>query len=199
MLTSLALSDAVTRHVAENLRRLMVRRGVTSDKLASSSGVDRRTLAAALHGTKRPHSRTLHRLAAALEVPTDELFRDSSLLAHRTFDRQTNPLVDEVVAEQPDLFVGWSETDFDDLYSRFGTGGALTRAGAVAAAEKLNRARAIQAKVALVLETHEADLLEQMVDLLYRRVAVTEPFDGVAPMAVRAEETAINQGNRAAY
>ena len=159
-------------HVAENLRRLMVRRGLSSDALVAASGVDRRHAGGGAGRPKRPHTRTLHRLAEALDVPTDEFFQDPSLLAHRTFDRQTNPLVDEVIAERPDLFVGWGEADFDDLYSRFGTGGALTRTGAVAAAEQLNRARAIQAKVAIVLETHEADLLEQLVDLLYRRVAV---------------------------
>jgi hypothetical protein len=60
------------------------------------------------------------------------------------------------------------------LYSRFGTGGALTRAGAIAAAERINRVRMVQEKVALVLETHEAELLEEFVDLLYRRVTVAD-------------------------
>ncbi len=32
--------------------------------------------------------------------------------------------------------------------------------------------RAVQEKVALVLETHEAELLEEFVELLYRRVTV---------------------------
>jgi transcriptional regulator with XRE-family HTH domain len=158
--------------LAENLRRLMARAGIGLDELVSASGVDRRTIAALLRGKKRPHSRTLHRLAEALEVSADEFFCDRSLLARRAFDRQTNPLVEEVVAERPELFAGWSEADFDDLYSRFGTGGALTRSGAAAAAQRINRSRAVQEKVALVLETHEADLLEQFVELLYRRVVV---------------------------
>ena len=168
-------------HVAENLRRLMARRNVSIDSLAADSGVDRRTIAGVLHGRKRPHSRTLHRLATALAVPADEFFQDPSLLAHRAFDRQTNPLVDEVVAERPELFAAWSEADFDELYSRFGTGGALTRTGAIAAAEQINRVRAVQEKVALVLETHEAELLEEFVDLLYRRVAVSDGSTGETP------------------
>jgi transcriptional regulator with XRE-family HTH domain len=150
----------------------MARQGVSLDQLAAASDVDRRTIASVLRGTKRPHSRTLRRLADALHVPADEFFQDPSLLTHRSFDRQTNPLVDEVIAEQPQLFTGWCEADFDELYSHFGTGGALTRQGAKIAAERMNRARAVQEKVALVLETHEAELLEQFVELLYRRVHV---------------------------
>ena len=52
--------------LAENLRRLMARQGVSLDELAAASGVDRRTIAGVLRGKKRSHSRTLHRLAEAL-------------------------------------------------------------------------------------------------------------------------------------
>jgi hypothetical protein len=112
-------------------------------------------------------------LAEALGVAADEFFCDRSLLARRAFDRQTNPQVEEVIAEQPHLFAGWSEADFDELYSRFGTGGALTREGAAASARRMNRTRSVQEKVSLVLETHEAELLEEFVEMLYRRVMVT--------------------------
>ena len=167
-----AASFDLAPQLADNLRRLMARQGVSLDELAGDSGVDRRTIAGVLHGKKRPHSRTLHRLAEALSVPADEFCQDPSLLAHRAFNRQTNPLVDEIIAERPELFAEWREADFDELYSRFGTGGALTRSGAVAAAERMNRVRAVQEKVAFVLETHEAELLEQFVELLYRRIHV---------------------------
>ena len=66
-------------------------------------------------------------------MTADELFQDPSLLAHRLFDRRTNPLVEEVVNRQPELFVGWTERDFDELYSRFAAGGSLTEEGALAA------------------------------------------------------------------
>jgi transcriptional regulator with XRE-family HTH domain len=165
-------------HSAENLRRLMARQGASLAELAAASGVDRRTIAGILSSRKKPHPRTLHRLAEALGAAVDEFFQDPCLLRHRLFDRQTNPVVDEIIAERPELFAAWSEADFDELYSRFGTGGALTRGGAVAAAEHINRVRAVQEKVALLLETHEADLVEQMVDVLYRRVAVVPIADG---------------------
>jgi transcriptional regulator with XRE-family HTH domain len=177
----------LTPDFAANLRRLMARQGISLDELAAAAAVDRRTIAAVLRGKKRPHSRTLYRLAEALTVPADEFFQDPSLLAHRAFDRQTNPLVDEVVADRPELFAGWSHADFDELYSRFGAGGALTREGARMAAERMNRVRAVQEKVALVLETHEAELLEEFVELLYRRVAV-EVMPVTRPSAKPAEK-----------
>ncbi len=158
--------------LASNLRRLMARDGVSFDALVERSGVDARTISGLLNGRQQPQSRTLHRLAEALGVPADEFFQDGARLAHRHLNRQTNPLVEDVIAEQPDLFGEWTEADFDDLYSRFGTGGALTREGAAAAAEQINRTREIQTKVAVLLETHEGALLAEFVELLYRRVAV---------------------------
>jgi transcriptional regulator with XRE-family HTH domain len=159
---------------ARNLRRLMARQGLTLDEVAERSGLNLRTVKALLRAESRPHGRTLQRLAAGLAVPVDELFQDPSLLVHRLFDRRTNPVVDEVVEEQPELFHGWTEAEFDDLYSRFGHGGPLTRDGAIAVAESLNRRRVVQQQVALLLETSEAELLISLVDLLYRRAIVTE-------------------------
>jgi transcriptional regulator with XRE-family HTH domain len=158
--------------LAANLRRLMARDGVSFDNLVERSGVDARTISGLLNGRQQPQSRTLHRLAAALGVSADEFFQDSARLAHRLFDRQTNPVVDEVIAERPELFFDWTEGDFDDLYSRFGTGGALTREGAAAAAEQINRTREVQTKVAVLLETHEGPLLADFVEMLFRRVAI---------------------------
>lgn len=166
--------------IAANLRRLLVRQGMACEALAEQSGVDVRTIQRILAGSQRPHHRTLHRLAAALDVPADEFFQEPSFLAHRSFDRQTNPLVDEVIAERPELFRGWRAADFDELYSHFGTGGALTREGTVATADRMNRKRKLQSKVALIFETHEADLLEQFVELLYKRVAIDPDDFGAA-------------------
>ena len=159
---------------ARNLRRLMARQGLTLDELARRSGLNLRTLKALLHAESRPHGRTLQRLAAGLAVPVDELFQDPSLLVHRLFDRRTNPVVDEVVEERQELFHGWTEAEFDDLYSRFGCGGPLTRDGTIAVASAINRRRAVQQQVALLLETSEADLLIGVVDLLYRRALVSD-------------------------
>lgn len=158
---------------AANLRRLMARLGLTAEEVARRSTLNLRTVQGILAGSHSPQARTLHQLATGLNVPADELFQDPSLLAHRLFDRRTNPAVEEVVESRPELFIGWNEADFDRLYGTFGVGGALTPEGVASVAEDMNRQREIQQKVAVLLESTHADLLAEMVELLYKRVLVT--------------------------
>lgn len=160
--------------IGENLRRLMTREGITIGELVDRSGLDHRTIKRVLRSDQRPQPRTLHRLASALEADTDELFQNPALLAQRQFNRATNPLVDEVIASEPALFANWTTADFDELYSRVGTGGALTAEGARDAVVAMNDKREMLHKVAVVLETEEAVLLKKIVDTLYERVAVTD-------------------------
>ena len=159
-------------NVAANLRRLMARIGLTVEQVIQRSGLDQRTIRGILAGTHKPHARTLHRLAAGLGVAADELFQDPSLLAHRVFDRQTNPVVETVVNDRPELFVGWAERDFDELYSRFGTGGSLTVEGTLEAVRSMNHNREIHRRVALILESGEAAFLSALINLLYERIQV---------------------------
>jgi len=172
----IAITSQAPDHAA-NLRRLMAREGMTLAELVRRSGLDHRTLKGILAGRHRPQPRTLNRLAASFDVPVEELFQDPALLRHRLFDRHTNPVVEEVVSEQPQLFHGWTAEEFDELYSRFGTGGALTAEGTVKAAEAMNRRRELLAKVTLLLETNESALLVTMIEALYAR-AVVQPSDG---------------------
>jgi len=164
--------DGAPPNLAANIRRLLARAGLTVRGLAARSGVDLRTIKGLLRGGTQPHAKTLHRLAAGFDVPVDEFFQDPALLRHRLFDRRTNPMVDEAVAEHPAWFHGWSELDFDDLYSRFGHGGALTAEGARRTVEGINRRRLVQQRVALLLETDQAETLVGLVDVLYQRVLV---------------------------
>jgi len=159
---------------AHNVRRLMVRRGMTLRQLVAASGLHERTVKAALHGNGKPHARTLHRLACGLEVATDELFQHPAALAAQQFDRQTNPEVDEVIRSRPALFVDWSAADFEELFSYFGTGGALSVEGDTQVVLAINEKRAVHQKVALLLESGEAPTLRGLVDLLYQKIAVTE-------------------------
>lgn len=159
---------------AVNVRRLMARSGMTLQQLVEASGLHERTVKAILSGASKPHARTLHQLARGLGVESDELFQHSTVLAHRLFDRRTNPVVQDVVESRPELFQGWTEEDYEELYSRFGTGGALTTSGAAAVVLAMNEKRAVHQKVALLLESGEAPLLLGFVDLLYQKIAVTE-------------------------
>ena len=158
---------------AANLHRILARQGRTFAEVVERTGVDERTIRAILAGKHKPQARTLHKLATGLQVEADEFFQDPSLLAYRAFDRATNPLVDEIVENHPQLFAGWSQGDFDELYSRVGAGGALTAEGTREAVEQMNRKHDLLRKVALLLETGEADVLAGIIELLYKRVVIT--------------------------
>jgi transcriptional regulator with XRE-family HTH domain len=165
----------MANYTGDNLRRLMTQLGLTIDRVVEKSGLDLRTVQGILDGTKTPHPGTLHRLAQGLGVPTDELFLDPARLMYRRFDRHTNPVVAQVVESSPDLFQGWTETDFDELHSRFGTGGPLTVEGALTAVQEMNRNRELHEKLAVLLESSQADVIRGIVELLYRQVAERKP------------------------
>ena len=157
-------------HTGENLRRLMAEQGLSLGQVVKKTGLDRRTVSAILDGSNRPHSRTIHRLAAGLGVSPSELFVNPGQLLYRRFDVQTNPIVREVVDRHPDLFDGWSEMDFEELHSRFGQGGALTVEGTLAITRRMNRNRRVHEQLALLLESAQADMISGIVEVMYRQV-----------------------------
>jgi transcriptional regulator with XRE-family HTH domain len=157
-----------------NIRRLMARLDMTLQDVVEATGLDERTLRSMVQGHTRPHARTLHRLASGLGVSTDELFQDPLSAGHAAFDRATNPAVVEVLDQYPACFVGWSTADFDELFSRMALGGELTSDGVLAAATAMNARREVLRQVAVLLETSEADLVREFIDLLYRRATDME-------------------------
>ncbi len=72
------------------------------------------------------------------------------------------------------MFDGWTQADFEELYSRFGTGGALTSSGTAQVVMAMNRKRDVHQKVDVLLETSEADLVIGFVDLLYQKIIVAK-------------------------
>jgi transcriptional regulator with XRE-family HTH domain len=162
--------------VASNLRRIMARDDMTFDQVVAATQLDERTLRSLTRGVTHPHARTLHKLAQGLGISIDELFQPVARTAPRQFDRATNSLVESCVAQHAKLFRNWSQGDFDELYSRFGTGGQLTEEGVLAAAEATNAKRDLWRQVSVILESSEADLLSQFVGMLYGRVTSTLPI-----------------------
>jgi transcriptional regulator with XRE-family HTH domain len=154
----------------------MARDGLTFEEVVRATGLDERTVRGVVRGKNHAHARTLHKLATGLGVSVDELFRPVGSSAARRFDRATNTLVESVVAAYPAKFCNWSEADFDELYSRFGTGGQLTDAGVLAAADAANAKRELLRQINVILETSDAELLAEFVELLYHRVTVAQPF-----------------------
>jgi hypothetical protein len=82
-------------------------------------------------------------------------------------------LVSDIVKANRSTFSNWSEADFDELYSRFGTGGQLTEDGVLQVAHAMNTKRDVWRQVSVILESGEAELLSQFVGVLYGRVTAT--------------------------
>ncbi len=84
-------------------------------------------------------------------------------------------------ARRPDVFTDWSDAEFDELFSRFGTGGQLTESGVLAAAEAMNAKRDVWRQVNVILESGEADIFAEFVDVLYRRAIGSAPINPPSP------------------
>lgn len=163
----------MSNYARQNLLRLMAARGLTMSRVAEQTGLHIRTVRGVLRGGQNTHARTLHRLAEGLGVAVDELFVDPAQLVYRRFDRQTNPLVAGVIEDNRELFQGWTETDFDELHSRVGTGGALTVEGTLAAARQMNQKRDLHEKLDLLLESSQAEVAAGILNVLYEKVVVS--------------------------
>jgi len=161
----------MNKQVGQNLRRVMAERGFSLQDVVAKTGLDRRTVLGMLQGRSKAHTRTLHRLAGGLGVPVAELFVPSTHALRRQFDVQTNPAVEEAIEAHPELVADWAEVDFEELYSRFGTGGPMTPEAALATVHEMNRRRQLQDKLALLLESHHAELVRGIIELLYREIA----------------------------
>jgi transcriptional regulator with XRE-family HTH domain len=178
--TSLASRNAAT--IALNLRRLMAQASLTYDDVVAATGLDERTIRGVIRGRNQPHARTLHKLATGMGVAIDELFQTPPASSPRRFDRATNLLVSDVVKASPAAFANWSEADFDELFSRFGTGGQLTEDGVLQVAHTMNTKRDVWRQISVILESGEAELLSQFVAVLYGRAIAPTP--GAKPTAV---------------
>ncbi len=159
-------------HTRENLMRLMASEGLSARRVSSQTGVDERTIRGILNGVNKPHAQTLRRLADGLGVKVDEFFVDPAQLLYRRFDRQTNPVVAEVLETNGDLFDGWTEADFDELHSRVGTGGPLTVEGTLQAVRQMNEKRDLHDMLDLLLESSEAEVASGILRVLCEKIRV---------------------------
>jgi transcriptional regulator with XRE-family HTH domain len=146
----------------------MARLDMTQADVVAATGLDERTVRSLMRGDSQPHARTLHKFAAGLGVDVDELFYDPREDA-AAFDRATNPAVAAAIDDYPQLFAKWTTADFEELYSRVAVGGELTEEGAVAVAKAMNERRELLVQAAVVLESGEAELLRELIAMLYRR------------------------------
>jgi len=153
----------------------MAHLSLTIGQVAEPCGLDHRTVRGIIRGATTPQGRTVRKLAAGLGVSPDEPFLEPSLLLQRNLDRPANPLVEEVLRGRPDLVEGWTEADFDELYSRVGVGSGLTPQGAMNAIHLTGRKLAVVRKVEVLMESGEAELVGGIVDILYQKAVQDEP------------------------
>jgi hypothetical protein len=163
----------MSNHAKDNLQRLVAAAGMSIHQVAKRTGLDQRTIRGILNGVKKPHARTLHRLATGLGVSMDEFFIDPAQLLYRRFDCLTNPMVEEVLADHCELFQGWTQAEFDELNSRVGMGGPLTREGTLSAVRLMNRKRDLHGKLDLLLESTHAEVAGEILDVLYQKIALS--------------------------
>lgn len=173
--------------LAARIRAECNRRGWSLGELAKRAGVSRTTLHHLERSrTGRPQIETLRKIAIALELPVETLLgdqppppRDGNIAASdssqrdaasRRFDAATNPVVADVMREQPHLFSGWTQSEVDELVSLFGTGGGLTPRGVELAAESINRRRETIFKLQVILETHLSKHAMETIDMLYQLI-----------------------------
>lgn len=177
--------------LGRRIRAASLRKGWDVGELARRAGISRTTLYHLERGvTSRPRASTLQRLAQALEVDPAELagkgsgggssIRDAAdhpaggalrdAWADRSFDRDTNAAVAEVFERRPALFSGWSASEWDELYSSFGTGGPLTDEGVIHSARQINSKRETVRQLHIVMETHLSEVAASVIETLYRMV-----------------------------
>jgi transcriptional regulator with XRE-family HTH domain len=162
------------------------RAGWNIGELARQAGVSRTTLHKLTRGeTRNPHYPTVQGIAVALGISPESLYEpspkqpeqlrnisDGNAHSSRLFDRATNNEISEVRHEFPELFSGWMDEDWDELYSTFGEGGSLNQQGVVEFAQQINRKRETLHKLQVVLETHLCPVAVNLIETLYAMVHV---------------------------
>jgi transcriptional regulator with XRE-family HTH domain len=166
----------------ERVRLERMKRGWDVVELERRSGVGRTTLYHLEKGhTQRVRSSTIAAIARAFDIDVSDLLAplDAARLTERrkaaAFDRATNPAVDEVARERPEVFDGWTTEDWEEINSQFGVGGQLTPLGALKAAEAINEKRETVRQLQVVLETHLRDVAREVIETFYRMVHATSP------------------------
>lgn len=169
------VSHGASTELGRKLNAERLKRGLDLGDLADRAGVSRTTLYQICRGgVQKPRCSTLRKLADALGVPVAVLAEQSAATplpfsaGNHEFDRYTNYCVQDICEERPELFAGWTEDEWDELYSTFGTGGELTPQGVCETARHINRKREVIRRLSIVLETHLADVAVSVIDSLLR-------------------------------
>ena len=185
------MNNPAARRLARRIRRACWQRGWNRSEFAQRSGVSRTTLYLLERGKiAQPRGSTLKRIADALEMGVAELVdgpQPTAISPAIKFDRATNGCVREVSEECPQLFSGWSASQWDELYSSFGVGGQLTPQGVVQAAIAINRKSEAAHQLNVILETHLRDVAISLIESLFQQLKPHAPVVPTADFTDRSE------------
>ncbi len=92
----------------------------------------------------------------------------------RLFDRQTNWAIQSVCEQTPSLFEEWDESQWDELFSSFGTGGEMNEEGIRQEAAAINARKETVYQLQIVLETHLAEAARGVIRALYESIQCDE-------------------------
>ncbi len=106
----------------------------------------------------------------------------------RLFDRQTNWAIQSVCEQHPALFEDWEESQWDELFSSFGTGGEMNEEGIRREAEAINARQETLYQLRVVLETDLAAAACGVIRCLYESVQCRSRF-GTSPVSVKQSST----------
>lgn len=182
------------------IHSLSVERGWDIGRLAREAKVSRTTLHHWQQGRiSQPRISTVFKLAAALEVEPSRLlghgeggdsvafrfspaelpgeassscedFYEDYQEQARLFDRQTNWAIQSVCEQHPALFENWEESQWDELFSSFGTGGEMNEEGIRREAEAINARQETLYQLRVILETDLAEAACGVIRCLYESV-----------------------------
>ena len=172
-----------------------LRRGWTREELARKAGLSRTTLFYLERGgTQQPRLSTLKRLAETLELDFQELMeqslaarppadlspsldpRDSPVPARSDlrlspeFDRKTNPVIDQVLAESPALFQEFTSSDWEELYDGMRMDEAISAHGVRDQAVRITRKKQLIRKLEVLLQTHFSEITAALLETLYQQI-----------------------------
>ncbi len=189
------------RRIATAIRACLLEKGWEMGELARRADISRTTLYHLLQGTTRhPHFSTVSKIAVAFGLSPEALCPDSfvgttgkkgeetsgdlplDLEKQQQFNRTTNTYITDVCKDSPQIFSGWSQADWDELFSTVGVGGALSPEGVIQAATEQNKKREVLQKLSIVLETHLSDVAFNFVETLYQMVQASENLEQSAQL-----------------
>lgn len=181
--------------LAELIRSGRIRKGWNQSELAEKAGVARTTLVQLERGAvQEPHATTLKKVGELLEISPEALasariverpppVATEALSEQAAFDRATNPAVAAVREQLPERCQQLSSAEQDTLASQFGVGGGLTAAGVLQSLERMEADRQTLAQLQIILQTHLRDAARQVIDGLYKSVAVVPHPSATKPTA----------------